>query len=437
MASPLLGLPDELLQDILLKLQKKDIKTARLTCTRLAGNGAHHLFKRIYFAPRRKVMRDFKSITSNPVFSKSVEELVYDARQFVAHDFHEGDPSECAFGCTRNPTPAKRCGWQAMRFSKSGSKDIIRLGRNYNGLYADQQAILENGNDGQLLREGLHRMPRISTLTLRDDFQFNFDYNSSFPCAHDWYVRRTSEEFGISVHPSFCIFKNDPSQAGDVHSCDFRGVTGLYKALALANVKLLNFCAGFPVAAVLPPQVLTMPLFPGPTLSHQLTTVEIEIDANSSLSRTTVQSQQHAPDIILSSFPDFLSSSKLLKRLCIRGESYHYSVLWITFFEGLQWPQLKSLELSGVTITYDELENLVSMHRQSLRELTMGSIHLISGKSKVLGWDKMTKELGEYLTLNIVSLVGLMEDPEDGGTSFYLEDEDHQGLARNLMGQCS
>lgn len=434
MASPLLDLPDELLQDILLKLPKKDIKTARLTCTQLAGNGAHHMFKRIYFAPRKKVMRDFKCITSNPVFGQSVEELVYDARHFVGYDFHEGDPSECTMGCTQNPMPVKRCGWEAMRVDRNWSKDLIQRGRNYNGFYVDQQAILESGDDFQLLREGLHRMPRTSKLTLRDDFQSEFE---SFPRAHDWYVRRSSEEFGISVHPSYCISTNDPSQAEDVHNCDVRGVAGLYKALASANVKLLNFCAGFPVTAVLPPQFFTIPLFPGPSLSHQLTTVEIDIDSMPYLSRTAVQSQQHPSDMVLSSFPDFLSSSKLLECLGIRGNGYCWFMLPITFVEGLQWPQLRILELSCVTVSCDELENLVSMHRESLRELTMHGVHLSNGKTRVVNWDEITKELGECLTLNVVSLVRLVDIPEDVGIPMYLRAEDHKGVAGNLMGQCS
>lgn len=213
-----------------------------------------------------------------------------------------------------------------MRYDRNGSKDINALGHKYNGFYTDQQAILENGDDFQLLRGGLHRMPRISTLTLRDDFQCDFDDSSHSPRAHDWYVRRSLKEFGISVHPSHCISTSFPSQIGDDYSCDLQGVAGLYKALASANVKLLNFCAGFAVAAVVP-QILTIPLFPGFSLAHQLTTVEINIDSRSPVSSFAVQSQRHSPDVNLSSFPEFLHSTKLLERLGIRGESYYYSML--------------------------------------------------------------------------------------------------------------
>lgn len=243
MASPLIGLPDELLLMVLLKVPKKDTKAARLTCTRLAGIGAHYLFQRIYFAPRRKVMEDFKCITSNPIFCKSVEELVYDSRLFIDYEFHEGNPWECASKCTRKTTPVKGCGWEAMYLMVSGSKDVVALARKYNGFYADQQAISENGDDFHLLCEGLHRMPKISTLTLWDDFRYDPDCRPAFTYAHDWYRRRTLKEFGISIHPSHCITTNDLSQARDdetINSCDVRGVAGLYEALASANAELLK-----------------------------------------------------------------------------------------------------------------------------------------------------------------------------------------------------
>jgi len=437
MASPLLGLPDELLQKILLKLSKKDVKAARLTCTRLAGNGAHHLFKRIYFAPRKKVMRDFKRITSNPVFGKSVEELVYDSRLFIDYEFHEGDPCECASRCIRPSPTVKRCGWEAVHLMWSGSKDVVRLARRYNEFYADQQAIFENGDDFQLLCKGLHHMPKISRLTLRDDFRYDPDCRSAIPHAHDWYVSRTLKEIGISIRPSYCKSTDDTSQTGDdeiIHSYDVRGVSRLYKALKIANVKLQNFWTGLPVNAMLPLQILTVPLFPGLPLSHRLTTVDIQIDWESSLSHT-VRSQQHSPDMVLSSLLDFLTSLKLLERLGIIGQGYEDSEPWITCFEGLHWPQLKRLELSYVIISRNELESMISTHRLSLRRLTLDCVHLVNGGSKVADWNNMTKELGAVLTLDVVSLANLMEDRKDNGVPRWLEDELHEGLAGNLMGQ--
>lgn len=177
-----------------------------------------------------------------------------------------------------------------------------------------------------------------------------------------------------------------------------------------------------------------MPLFPGLPLSHQLTAVEIDI-ASESFLRSTVQSQQHFSNLLLSSFPGLLSSSKLLERLKITGQGHADCKPWITCFEGLHWPRLKTLELSYVVISRDELESLIPNHRQSLRELKLIIVHLVNGSNKVADWDTMSNELGALLTLNVVNLANLTEDRHDSGVPDWLEDEHHEGLAQNLMGQ--
>jgi len=216
MSSTICSLPDELLHGILLELPEKDIKAARVTCTRLAGNGAHHLFKSIYFAPRRKVMRDFKNITDHPIFGKSVEELVYDFRLFIGHKFHGGDRfRQCVSRCTRVPRPVMNCGWVAANCTKRTWMDTVEVARIYNGFYADQQAIFERQEDFQLLCDGLKRMPKLSTLTLWDDFERNARYNCRALRAHEWYVKRSLVEFGISLHPSSWTTMDDALQVED------------------------------------------------------------------------------------------------------------------------------------------------------------------------------------------------------------------------------
>ena len=39
-------------------------------------------FHRVYFAPRKFEIERFRNIAQHPVFSKSIKELVYDARLF-------------------------------------------------------------------------------------------------------------------------------------------------------------------------------------------------------------------------------------------------------------------------------------------------------------------------------------------------------------------
>ena len=68
-------LPDELLVKILQSLQIPALKQARLTCRRWSRVGAHSLFHRIYFAPRRKFMEIFNTVTADPVFATNITEI--------------------------------------------------------------------------------------------------------------------------------------------------------------------------------------------------------------------------------------------------------------------------------------------------------------------------------------------------------------------------
>ena len=78
-------LPDELLIEILRCLDTPSLKEARLTCRRWRDAGAHGLFHRVYFAPRKDIMDIFGKVTSNPAFASNIKELVYDARLYWGH----------------------------------------------------------------------------------------------------------------------------------------------------------------------------------------------------------------------------------------------------------------------------------------------------------------------------------------------------------------
>ena len=83
MATTIRNLPDELLVEMLGKLPKKDLKSARLVCTLWSTAGAQWMFERVYFAPRKTSMKLFTYIAANPAFARNVKELVYDGRLFL------------------------------------------------------------------------------------------------------------------------------------------------------------------------------------------------------------------------------------------------------------------------------------------------------------------------------------------------------------------
>lgn len=72
----------EMVNEIFSYLEPKDLKTVRLVCRRLKTLASPLLFTKAYIAARRGVMDVFKQITSHPVLSNYIREIVYDASWF-------------------------------------------------------------------------------------------------------------------------------------------------------------------------------------------------------------------------------------------------------------------------------------------------------------------------------------------------------------------
>ena len=172
MATKLLSLPNEMLQEILVRLPKADLKSARLSCKCLADIGVHHLLTRVFFAPRKRVMQNFENIAAHPILSKLVTEMVYDTRLFVPWMFHDGDHSSCThLGCVRYSTKQEACGWGMLEGEDRGT--AAELARRYQSLLAAQQTILADHEDRKVLLAGLRSMPRLSALFITHDFEIN------------------------------------------------------------------------------------------------------------------------------------------------------------------------------------------------------------------------------------------------------------------------
>jgi len=286
----------------------------------------------------------------------------------------------------------------------------------------------------QTLCDGLERMPNILTLTLRDTVLYNDMDNPKNP--HGWYLWKTLDEFELVKVPSRWAMGDDMERNSieTTRSWDLRGVTNLYRALAHVDVKLLNFIAGGTDTQPLPLQTLTIPESPGPVLGSRLVSLNLMIEWTSVFG-TRDNDGLFTDDLAIANCRSFLSSLKLLENLEVIGDWFDESEPWIMCFDGLHWPQLKQLELIGLTITRAQLLNLTLMHKSSLRELRMISICLIDRVADDGNWDFKTKELGKSLTLNGVSLCNLAEEsdvPVIYGRPAVIE-QNHVRLASNFM----
>ncbi|KAM0288365.1 hypothetical protein ACHAO9_007270 [Fusarium lateritium] len=78
MASILLGIPDEIIVDIVKQLKGKEIKTVRATCKKLNRIASPYLFPVLYLSCHQLDLDVFRLVVSNPLLIGGVRELVID-----------------------------------------------------------------------------------------------------------------------------------------------------------------------------------------------------------------------------------------------------------------------------------------------------------------------------------------------------------------------
>ena len=71
--------PPELLVNIIRNLPREDIKNLRRVCTKLNCFAAPFLFERLYISSRLKDRETFTAVSEHPIFSQSVQKVIYDS----------------------------------------------------------------------------------------------------------------------------------------------------------------------------------------------------------------------------------------------------------------------------------------------------------------------------------------------------------------------
>ena len=243
MGTTIRNLPDELLVEILGKLVKKNLKSARLVCALWSTAGAKWMFQRVYFAPRKTSMKLFTDIAANPAFARNVKELVYDGRLFlpelgtfgsycsafgarVCEEFDlcgdyvrnrsavsEADFAEAVYqdsiwnretlGIGDEMMIVDVCDLEAFRVHAGNS--LIRYAR----LLQQQETIFTKGKDLKALSEGLISFRNITKVEVIVDFEHYWEYDlhagdrdDQYIEHHQWYSSRSYTEFGFAVPPS-------------------------------------------------------------------------------------------------------------------------------------------------------------------------------------------------------------------------------------------
>ena len=433
MSFQLQNLPEELLVQVLGYLPKKDLKSARLTCSQIARTGAQWLFQRVYFAPRKSAIETFINIYSNPVFARTVTELVYDGRLFLSEFTHYESYKEAfdAFMVIQFPgdmddveqaneayyRQIASVNWKSTNAEGYGESLLATLSR-YLHLLDQQQRILENKEDYEALCAGLKNLPNITTIIVLDQFLECYDWVSLRTDDHWWYYQHSQREIAMPVLPvSWAREKTrDPNEC---NKWDVRGFQHLIRAVSQHghNVVQLHIASESSSA---PMSIFGMDqdvCDDACRMVRRLDLLKAGLCMSASCSEVELSEQKDRLNAIL-------SEAKNLRCLAISG------VIETDLLMNKVWPHLETLNLGDFAIEADELKAVVQAHKDTLREVSFRNIYIYGDE----GWADVAEEVGKYLRLRKIDILGVADDvTRELNNSPYLENKVSEAVARSFM----
>ena len=447
MASQLQNFPDELLVEVLGYLPKFDLRSARLTCTRYASIGAQWLFQRVYFAPRQAAMDDFLDISANPTFARTVTELVYDARLFlpelvaykpfqeafdahIEHKFVEDDediaglyqagdgtgPINNVDDNYRTLSRSTVSKWKRKsdeRYHESLANNLVR----YTRLVDQQQSILEDRKDYAALFPGLKSFSNITTLIILDDFDQGREWTPLRIDDHSWYHQRSSHGNALAA-PSKWPGDKRPGGAPR-KKWDVRGIRTLIRAVSVycQNLKELHLASEINDSPMTIFELGDHEHDVACTMFRRLTTLKMNVYMSTSDSEEEWQAQNDCLE-------GFLSEARELRHLAMGGR-FDTNV-----FKDKIWPHLETLNWGDFAINATALKVILQAHKGTLRELTLRNVYM-SGDE---GWADAAEDVGKYLRLRRVSVLGVCDEVSlEENAMTYLDDEVSLAVAYSFM----
>ncbi|CAF9940276.1 hypothetical protein IMSHALPRED_001819 [Imshaugia aleurites] len=394
MAPQLQDFPDELLVDLLSYLPKPDLKSARLTCTRFAHVGAQWLLQRVYFAPNKAVMEIFLNISANPIFARTVTELVYDSTLFLP-ELTSYKPFQEAIAD----------GLQAEVYSTDFLADSLV---SYVRLVDQQQGILEDQKDYKALITGLRNFSNIERVIVLDTYHHDHDRSWYDLHFHGPHIAKTLK-WPRDGHP-----EDDGSKKWHI-----RGIRNLIRTVSVLCQKLKELSLAT-ASSCAPMTIFEMDgdeYEKACTMAQRLTSLEL----NLYVSRNDSHDGWHEQNGGLSKF---LSETKQLRSLVASGR------IDPSVFNDKVWPHLETLSWSNAGLDAKCLKAITQVHKSTLRELRFCNVKLFGDQ----GWIDAAIEIGKYLRLRCVTVFGVCDEVTMEATGDpYLEDEINLVVARKFM----
>lgn len=387
--------------------EKYDLKRVRLVSKEWCSLATQFLFDKIYISPRQKDVEVFGRITTHPVLSHAVKELVYDTSHFMQElaieDYYDGLDSEVT--CVAHswehrtftsPNPeinefvedlkkrsAKSMNYQEVRQKHSRDSFIVEGYQLYLDYAKDEQQSFESGMFLSKLYLGLHRLNNLQSVVFNNDLWHyyivstpqNIDISSlqcrtsGSPLVRSWkpFHLRPCGRNSIDVPPS--------SMADIYHT--------IAHAMSVSNRKITRF--QLPTGYQAPGLLAEALTYSNITDAQMQST----LDAFSLLEELSLQistdpedrADHHEPLYLLQTL---LAQTVGLKRLSLSllDDWKYLSIpryLYTDVFPIVgSWPKLAELELTGVAISGHDLLGLINGHA-NVRLLKLSGIELTKG----------------------------------------------------------
>ena len=425
MSSQLQTLPEELLVQVLGYLPKCDLKSARRTCSQLARTGAEWLFQRVYFAPRKSAIRSFMNITSNPTFAHNVTELIYDGRLFLPDLLTDCESYEEAFDAfTLDEYPeetdnvAEPGEYYLRKYAERDYGSFADCLICYSRLLEQQQGIFENKDDYKALCAGLKNLPNITTVIVLDIFSGFRDWVPLRVDDHSWYHRRSQYEIPMPFPPSsWNPSSQDPDEPSE-NKWDVRGIRHLIRAVSqhgnhVVQLHLASECSGVPKSMF---GMDRDGCDDACRLVRRLVLLSMTLRSSASYSEVERGEQANQLNTVL-------SEAKDLHCLAISG--CHE----VNLLKNKVWPHLETLNLGDTRLQADDLETIIQVHKNTLREVSFRNVYILGDE----GWADVAVRVGKCLRLRKINILGVHDDLPRESNDITLADEDLKAVARSFM----
>ena len=402
----LTDLPPEVLAKIIKILPKHDLKSVRLSSTRLSAIAASMLFERVYFAPRKFQMERFRDIAQHPLFSKNVKELVYDGRLYCEDNLKPDVYAEMIYF-------QKYRGFPTDRMYEANKPDPQDL-EHYSSCFDEQEYILKEKTDYDALLAGLEQMP-IRRLTVQDEFGENERRVSIHNTKHLWYRKMSDLSFPL-FHDERDEFPSpifEPSSWNEGHwwrpgesrrprnrPWDCRGLTHLFTAVSERCHNINELHIGTENSMV------PMNFFhPSSGIINHIDRLAPRFACFKLASMQYRTDKREDIDVALSRLTNFMQQAKHLRTLSLSMNTDEQQSRRI--FDG--WDtrsHLSLLDLGHFRASQDDLVAAIVSQKDSLTELGIRRIEL----EKPGSWERLGDDIGQCLRLRKITIDDLFKD---------------------------